>query len=730
MKTERLDFKEVNRLIAALGTTEKEFLTIFTDKEEQAEQIRSFGREIILEEGRKALAGIPVTELKQSKAGIRTGALLDAGYTDLYALSKAEDWELKTIEGIGDKQVAAIRDILTEFEKHLSERVTLKLHTEAEEEGDSPKNRGLIFSLAVYRRSELIRKDAEGMTEELREFVSQTLSQKLLLNRLQWIFSTKESKERTLGAIADILAFCQSPFYQRVQHFSELYRDVLSMSVSEAMEDFARNGAVYYTLLERVCGNAPAKPLIYSSIPAQLAAEVDAFPLNGSCFRGDLRAYQVFGAKYILKQERVLLGDEMGLGKTVQAVAAMAHIQAVEQKAYFLVVCPASVLINWCREIKRFSSIEVFLLHGEDLKPALFQWQMEGGAAVTNYESMGKIIEAVDERMKFSLLVIDEAHYIKNPGAKRTQYVRRLDNESDKILMMTGTPLENRVEEMCSLIDFIRPELSKEIRGFAHISHVPRFKEMLAPVYLRRTREQVLKELPPIEEKQEWCALTEADRSAYINEVSKKNFAGLRRVSFLQEDLSTSAKAQRLSELCMEAKEDGRKILIYSFFRDTIEKLAGLLAGNHVGVINGDTEISVRQTLIDRFAQAPVGSVLLCQVQAGGTGLNIQAASIVIFCEPQIKPSLTNQAIARVYRMGQVRNVLVYHLLCPQTIDEAMVDMLALKQVEFDTYADESVMSDAAEGLLDREWIGRFMEEEGRRYLPMVVDPIGATEAG
>ena len=94
MKTERLDFKEVNRLIAALGTTEKEFLTIFTDKEEQAEQIRSFGREIILEEGRKALAGIPVTELKQSKAGIRTGALLDAGYTDLYALSKAEDWEL------------------------------------------------------------------------------------------------------------------------------------------------------------------------------------------------------------------------------------------------------------------------------------------------------------------------------------------------------------------------------------------------------------------------------------------------------------------------------------------------------------------------------------------------------------------------------------------------------------------------------------------------------------
>ena len=104
--------------------------------------------------------------------------------------------------------------------------------------------------------------------------------------------------------------------------------------------------------------------------------------------------------------------------------------------------------------------------------------------------------------------------------------------------------------------------------------------------------------------------------------------------------------------------------------------------------------------------------------------MNIQSASIVIFCEPQIKPSLTTQAISRVYRMGQVRNVLVYHLLCPDTVDEAMEEMLSVKQAEFDTYADESVMAEATENLMDREWIGRFMEEERKKYLPMVIDQI------
>ena len=417
----------------------------------------------------------------------------------------------------------------------------------------------------------------------------------------------------------------------------------------------------------------------------------------------------------------MLLGDEMGLGKTIQAIAAMAHLNAQEAGLHFLVICPASVLVNWCREIKKFSCLETWLVHGKFMEEAFVEWQKKGGVAVTNFETMGKIVERIDNHMRLKMLVIDEAHYIKNPDAQRTEHIRRLDNESENILLMTGTPLENRVEEMCSLIDFVRPDLSPEIRGAAYLSKVPQFREMLAPVYLRRTRDQVLKELPPIEEKQEWCTMSEADFQTYIAALKNRDFPGMRRVGFLQEDLSVSSKAKRLLELCNEAKDEGRKVLVYSFFRETAEKVRSFLGSSCVGVINGDTAISARQGLIDRFAGVEEGNVLVCQIQAGGTGLNIQAASVVIFCEPQIKPSFTNQAISRVYRMGQVRNVMVYHLLCEDCVDEAMMHRLEEKQAEFDTFADESVMADATENLMDREWIRNFIEEENKKYLPMVI---------
>ena len=444
--------------------------------------------------------------------------------------------------------------------------------------------------------------------------------------------------------------------------------------------------------------------------------------LSQKTFRGNLRVYQEFGAKYILHQSKVLLGDEMGLGKTIQAIAAMAHIQeTTDGLCHFLVVCPASVLVNWSKELSKFSNIDAYILHGQTLDDAFDRWRDHGGAAITNYESMGKIVDRIDNHMTLEMLVIDEAHYIKNPDAKRTMYIRRLDNESKRILMMTGTPLENRVDEMCNLIDFVRPDMTKEVRGMAHLSHVPEFREALSPVYLRRTRTQVLKELPPIDEKQEWCEMSFDDQKAYTAAVMNRNFQDMRRVGFLQEDIKTSAKTCRLLELCNEAKAEGRKVVVYSFFRDTISKVAAILGDKCIGVISGDTPVAHRQDIVDRFGEAKDGSILLCQIIAGGVGLNIQAASMVIFCEPQIKPSLTSQALSRVYRMGQVRNVTVYHLLCPETIDEEMMLVLEQKQNEFDNYAGESVLAGAFDNLMDKEWISDVIEKESKKYLPAVL---------
>ena len=753
------DFKEIDRLIVSLRALDERFGQISSDAARREQKVKQLCQSVLKENAAGSLAEIPVGELKNSKAGIRVGALEKAGFSTLLDLYNAPNWKLGNIEGIGDKQVASIRNILNEFLKRLSARSHIRLTTD---EGDA-KSRALITEMAKYRHCARIAKAAAPIVPELHSFVEETSAAVVIRNRLGWFFSRRQTKEDTVFAVARLLEYVRSLQYERVKNLIGLHDEACGMSEAAALEDFKKNGASYYALIERLTGTGKERELIYSSIPAQLAEEIDAFDLDTSGFQGDLRAYQGFGARYILTLERVLLGDEMGLGKTIQAIAAMAHLYAADPESRFLVVCPASVMVNWCREITKFSAIKSHLLHGALLEDSLDSWIRRGGAAVTNYESLSKIIGAVDGQMKIDMLVIDEAHYIKNPEAKRTKYIHTLEDESERILMMTGTPLENKVDEMCELIGFVRPDLVKEIRSNAGMRHVPEFREILAPVYLRRQRDMVLDELPPITIEEEWCAMTREDRAAYMAEVQGGNFMGMRRVSFLQEDMETSSKAIRLKELCDLAMEEGRKVIVYSFFRDTIRKVirllggtadgtvaggtaagssagsaaglaAGLAAGSAtggtvVGSITGSTPVEERQDLIDRFTETPGGAVLVSQVQAGGTGLNIQAAGIVIFCEPQIKPSLEWQALSRVYRMGQVQNVLVYHLLCENTVDEAVRAILARKEEEFDLFAQESVIADAADGLTEKEWIRKLVEDERRKYLPAVIAAEGANSA-
>lgn len=741
------DFKEIDRLIVSLRALDERFGQISSDAARREQKVKQLCQSVLKENAAGSLAEIPVGELKNSKAGIRVGALEKAGFSTLLDLYNAPNWKLGNIEGIGDKQVASIRNILNEFLKRLSARSHIRLTTD---EGDA-KSRALITEMAKYRHCARIAKEAAPIVPELHSFVEETSAAVVIRNRLGWFFSRRQTKEDTVFAVARLLEYVRSLQYERVKNLIGMHDEACGMSEAAALEDFKKNGASYYALIEKLTGTGKERELIYSSIPAQLAEEIDAFDLDTSGFQGDLRAYQGFGARYILTLERVLLGDEMGLGKTIQAIAAMAHLYAKDPDSRFLVVCPASVMVNWCREITKFSAIKSHLLHGALLEDSLDSWIRRGGAAVTNYESLSKIIGAVDGQMKIDMLVIDEAHYIKNPEAKRTKYIHTLEDESERILMMTGTPLENKVDEMCELIGFVRPDLVKEIRSNAGMRHVPEFREILAPVYLRRQRDMVLDELPPLTIEEEWCAMTPSDRAAYMAEVQGGNFMGMRRVSFLQEDMETSSKAIRLKELCDLAMEEGRKVIVYSFFRDTIRKVIRLLGGTAdgtvaggtaagsatglaagsaagsaaggtvVGSITGSTPVEERQDLIDRFTETPGGAVLVSQVQAGGTGLNIQAAGIVIFCEPQIKPSLEWQALSRVYRMGQVQNVLVYHLLCENTVDEAVRAILARKEEEFDLFAQESVIADAADGLTEKEWIRKLVEDERRKYLPAVV---------
>ena len=711
------DIKKVNQLAAQLKGISSAVQDIMLAGETQKEAVRICCDAVRLKEARKALAAISIEELKNSKAGIRVSALQAAGFNDLGAIADASDRELTMVDGIGQGQLTSIRNIISGFMDNLSSHKSIRL---PDRDPDSQES-ALLTAVARFRRGEALRKTLRTPQEELQLFTEDVLPRLSIRSAFRWFFSGRAKREQTEEAAAEILGWFDGPAFRFFLETLTKWQETLSVTPEEALQDFRRNGAEYYALIESLGGSSVTKELVYSSIPAQLAAQIDAFPLRTDAFSGTLRSYQTFGAKYILTQKKVLLGDEMGLGKTIQAIAAMCHLYEQDPDSRFLIVCPASVLVNWCREIRKFSSIPVSLLHGPQLEQDFRLFEERCGAAVTNYESMGRIIQDIDEKMVLSMLVIDEAHYIKNPNAIRTRLIRRLENEAEHILMMTGTPLENRVEEMCSLIDFIRPDMTDEVRRSAYMSHVPEFRQMIAPFYLRRTRSEVLEELPPVQEEEEWCAMTPEDIQAYAEAVGSGNFAAMRRVSFLQRDMARSSKAQRLLEIADEALSEGRKMIVYSFFRETAAKAAALLQDRVIGSINGDTPVPERQKLIDRFTDAPEGSILVCQVQAGGMGLNIQAASIAVFCEPQIKPSLTLQAIGRIYRMGQVRKVLVFHLLCEDTVDEALMKLLERKQYEFDTFADESVLAEAIKDIADNEWIRGFIETERQKYLPAVI---------
>ena len=282
---------------------------------------------------------------------------------------------------------------------------------------------------------------------------------------------------------------------------------------------------------------------------------------------------------------------------------------------------------------------------------------------------------------------------------------------------MSGTPLENRVEEMCFLVSCLQPEIGKTLERVKFVSTAEQFRQQLAPVYLRRTRDDVLQELPDLIEKEQWCDLGDQEKNTYREAVLSENFMAIRQVSWQVEDLKASSKAKRLLELCDQAKEQGRKVIVFSFFRSTLRKVTELLGERCMEPITGSISPQRRQEIVDEFAKAQDGAVLVSQVQAGGTGLNIQSASVIIFCEPQIKPSIENQAISRAYRMGQVQDVLVYRLLAEDTIDEQIMELLKGKQLQFDSFADESVVGEESLKPSEATWISKMVEEEKKRLL-------------
>lgn len=462
-------------------------------------------------------------------------------------------------------------------------------------------------------------------------------------------------------------------------------------------QDFIQNGALYFTLIEKLSGQSANYAT--ATLPKAIVEQVLNYPLVTKNLLVKMRKYQDFGTKYILSYRNVLLGDEMGLGKTIQAIAVANHLYQIGQR-HAIVVCPLSILENWKSEIHKWSKLNAYTYRGAKAKrdKEYDAWLYNGGILLTNYEQCFHLVKKKD-KPAIDLLVVDEAHYIKNPQTNRAKHVKELANIAEYKLFMSGTPLENNLVEMMQLIDILNPTLSKQIRKDQNRLTIEQFKERLATVYLRRKRKEVLQELPKMSIIERWSSFTDEEQKFYDKCVDEASLSGLgalvkmRRAAFIDDE---SEKIAQIKEIAQEAKDMNRKVIVFSFFKNSVlKRLAMLLPTSMEDVLSGDLPPGNRQKLIDKFNQSTTSNVLLAQIEAGGVGLNIQTANIVILCEPQWKPSTEQQAISRVYRMGQTRDVIVYRLLTKDSMDESMVDLIDIKQDIFDTYANDSALQDA-----------------------------------
>ncbi len=664
---------------------------------------------LIMERTLEELRNQDIDVLSLKHTGIRIKALREYGYRNMADLYAASLYQLASVYGISLDSARVIKRTVNEIAQEVAKTVKLKISSDERTEAATAVLKA-AWQYDYYKKAS--RSITPDCKKQLKEsgFHAAVLSG--LHNNLCWILTTPSQKQQFIKAYQSAAANLNPSLINAVQTYSRAVMKDVQITDDQVWADFSSRSIEYFNLLEELYPGAFGNDDLLYGLPEDLAREIQEQVYFPDGLKVSLRRYQEWGVKYILHQSRVLLGDEMGLGKTVQAIAAMVSLRNTGAKK-FLVVCPASVLPNWCKEIEKKSEFHSIMVHGNGRQAAFDSWNKNGGVAVTTYETLSSL--SIPAELEYDLLVVDEAHFIKNENTIRSQNVRLYGTYAKRLLYMTGTALENKVEEMLSLLHILNPKVAAQAKKIAFMSTAPQFRKIIAPVYYRRKREDVLTELPAITYSKEWCDLLPEEYDDYEKAVLAKDRTNIRRVSWNMDNPSQSAKVRRLKEIVEEAESDGRKILVFSFYLDTIERVIEVLGQRCTSPINGSVPVQKRQQIIDEFESMDPGAVLPAQIQAGGTGLNIQSASVVIICEPQLKPSIENQAISRAYRMGQTRKVLVYRLLASNTIDERIDDMLTEKQAIFDAFADisEAVTDkEKEEYQIDDKTFGKLILEE------------------
>ncbi len=705
--SEKPNFKQIKILLQRVAAVDSFMKAALEGQKAEIAQVRQAADDFYRERFKAELESMDVELLAQGKQGIRVGNLRAAGITNLYRLSEMSVPRLEALEGIGQQGAVKIHGLAQQIVENTRKKLSVRIRVDNPTAADDQ----LIKALYVLLQHDTQRKQFQFLYDQNHKMILREMeAAKPATGGFRWLFAASDQKETALKAAESLQARMVTSFGDG--NLQKAYQDIINADETECRAHFRENAAAYYAALGQYCKHLNTQQQD-TWLSKELLEAIEAQPLDLKYLNATLRDYQTFGVKYAIHQKRTLLGDEMGLGKTFQAMATMAALKAAG-KHHFMVVCPASVLINWQRELTKHTQLAVTKIHGGD-EEALLHWRENGDVAVTTFESISRF--ELPEKFKFDMLVVDEAHYVKNPYAQRTVAMQKLLAKTEGVLYMSGTPLVNRVDEMCFLVNCLQPQIAQKLERVKNISTAEQFRRELAPVYLRRVREDVLKELPELVEKEQWCELSQKELAIYREAVASGNIMAIRQVSWQMDALEDSSKAKRLLEICDSAKEEGRKIIVFSFFRNTLGKVHRLLGDRCLDTISGDISPARRQEIVDAFNKAEPGAVLVSQVQAGGTGLNIQAASVIVFCEPQLTPAIENQAISRAYRMGQTRDVLVHRLLADDTFDERMLEILSGKQKEFDSFADDSIVGEEQLKSTEGSWVTKMVKEEQQRLL-------------
>jgi non-specific serine/threonine protein kinase len=455
--------------------------------------------------------------------------------------------------------------------------------------------------------------------------------------------------------------------------------------------------------------------------PARLAV-VQA----GTGLQATLRPYQQTGLNWLWFLSELGLGaclaDDMGLGKTIQVISLLLAQKGVAgRNAPSLLVLPASLLANWKSELERFApSLKVISLHPSEIERQEFdristapETTLAGTDAVlTTYGMLQR--QEWFKKLKWNLIVLDEAQAIKNPGTRQAKEVKALHGRAR--IVLTGTPVENRLSDLWSLFDFISPGLlgsAQRFKQFANSlekhespSYAP-LRALVQPYILRRlkTDRSVISDLPDKVEMLAWCGLSKAQSVLYGQEVKnlaealKEQQEGIKRRGLILSALirfkqicnhldqslgdgdyaeERSGKFVRLREIIEEIASRQEKVLIFTQFREMSGPLTDFLAtlfGRPGLVLHGGTPVAERKKLVDLFQHENGPPFFVLSLKAGGTGLNLTAASHVIHFDRWWNPAVENQATDRAFRIGQKKNVVVHKFVCKGTVEEK-IDIL------------------------------------------------------